>query len=51
MVRIFKALIFLGAAGTNQNQEWTLSGLTPGLDYAFLISPDSLYGKLHEKKI
>lgn len=30
---------FLGASSTNQNQLWTLSGLTEGSEYEFVITP------------
>lgn len=34
----------LGVAQANQHQEWTLSGLNPGAEYEFVLTPDHLGG-------
>lgn len=37
---------FIGAAGTNQQQRWTLEGLTPGTDYVFALKAKGLGGDI-----
>lgn len=39
---------FIGAASTNQNQDWTLMNLATGTRYAFTVEPDWLGGDLNE---
>ncbi|WP_020084611.1 transglutaminase-like domain-containing protein [Hyphomicrobium zavarzinii] len=45
-IRSFQGADFIGAASTNQNQNWTLLNLVPGKPYAFTIEPDWLGGDL-----
>ncbi|MDG9927955.1 MULTISPECIES: D-glucuronyl C5-epimerase family protein [unclassified Pseudomonas] len=37
---------FIGAASTNQQQRWTLEGLTPGADYVFALKAKGLGGDI-----
>jgi hypothetical protein len=38
---------FLGAAGTNQNQEWRLTGLSADHDYVFTVTPRHIRGDIN----
>lgn len=40
---------FIGAASTNQNQEWRLTGLTPGQKYTFTLTPDQIGGDMDDR--
>ncbi|WP_345793241.1 D-glucuronyl C5-epimerase family protein [Thauera sp. JM12B12] len=42
----FQGANFLGAASTNQNHEWIISGLTPGHAYIFSVEPEYLGGDI-----
>ena len=42
----FQGASFIGAASTNQNHIWTVSGLTPGAEYIFSLQPKRIGGDI-----
>lgn len=48
----FQGAKYIGAAGVNHNQRWTLANLIPGRDYVFRIEPGGLGGDIkgHDRR-